>query len=89
MKEAHIPPMQALISAQSLAADSLGIGDHTGSIAAGYDADIIAVDGDPIADITATQRVVFVMKRGSTLRGADGVRTAGSGKSSAGERYAQ
>jgi len=89
VKEAHIPPMQALISAQSLAADSLGIGDHTGSIAAGYDADIIAVDGDPIADITATQRVVFVMKRGSTLRGADGVRTAGSGKSSAGERYAQ
>jgi imidazolonepropionase-like amidohydrolase len=56
--------MQALVSAQSLAAKALGMGDHIGSIAPDYDADIIAVDGDPVADITATQRVVFVMKKG-------------------------
>jgi len=64
--EAHVPPMQALISAQSLAAESLGMSDKIGSIAPGLDADIIAVDGDPVADITATQRVVFVMKDGVT-----------------------
>jgi imidazolonepropionase-like amidohydrolase len=62
--EAHVPPMQALVSAQSLAAESLGMSGKIGSIAPGLDADIIAVDGDPVADITATQRVVFVMKDG-------------------------
>jgi imidazolonepropionase-like amidohydrolase len=40
------------------------IGDHLGSIAPGYEADIIAVDGDPLKDITAVRRVVFVMKGG-------------------------
>lgn len=64
VREAHMPPMRALIGAQSLAAESLGLGDRIGSIAPGYDADIIAVDGDPLADITATERVVFVMKGG-------------------------
>ena len=58
VKEAHMPSMQALVSAQSLAAKALGLGDRIGSIAPNYDADIIAVDGDPVADITATQRVV-------------------------------
>ncbi|HUJ15017.1 MAG TPA: amidohydrolase family protein [Thermoanaerobaculia bacterium] len=68
VKEAHVPPMQALVSAQSLSAEALGLGGKIGSIAPGYDADIIAVDGDPVADITATQRVVFVMKKGEVVR---------------------
>ncbi|HEY3052247.1 MAG TPA: amidohydrolase family protein [Thermoanaerobaculia bacterium] len=57
-------PMAAIISATSLAAESLGIGDRVGSIAPGFDADLIAVDGDPLHDITALEHVVFVMKSG-------------------------
>ncbi|HJT17024.1 MAG TPA: amidohydrolase family protein [Thermoanaerobaculia bacterium] len=81
VKEAHVPAMQALISAQSLAATALGLGDRIGSIAPGYNADIIAVDGDPVADITATQRVVFVMKNGEVVRNA-GFHLAGARASS-------
>lgn len=68
VREAHMPPMQALIGAQSLAAQALRMGDRIGSIAPGLDADIIAVDGDPIADISATERVVWVMKGGQVVR---------------------
>jgi imidazolonepropionase-like amidohydrolase len=57
-------PMDAITSATSLAAESLGLGDRVGSIAPGYEADIIAVDGDPLQDITALERVSFVMKGG-------------------------
>jgi len=60
-------PMAALISANSLAAEALGLRDRTGSIAAGLDADIIALDGDPLKDITAVRRVVFVMKGGKVF----------------------
>jgi imidazolonepropionase-like amidohydrolase len=57
-------PMAALISANSLGAEALGLGEHLGSLATGYDADIIALDGDPLRDITATRRPVFVMRHG-------------------------
>ena len=57
-------PMAALVSANSLAADAIGMGDRLGSLTSGYDADIIAVDGDPLTDITAVRRVVFVMRDG-------------------------
>ena len=57
-------PMASLASANSLAAEAIGMGDRLGALAPGYDADIIAVDGDPVADITATRRVVFVMRGG-------------------------
>jgi len=57
-------PMAALVSANSLAADAIGMGDRLGALATGYDADIIAVDGDPVADITEVRRVVFVMRGG-------------------------
>ena len=60
-------PMDALVSANSLAAEALGLGNRTGSIAAGLDADIIALEGDPLKDITAVRRVVFVMKGGTIV----------------------
>lgn len=56
--------MAAVISATSLAAESLDLADRIGTIAEGYEADIIALDGNPLEDITALQRVVFVMKGG-------------------------
>lgn len=56
--------MAALVSANSLAAEALRIQDRVGSLAPGLDADIIALDGDPLKDITAVRRVVFVMKGG-------------------------
>lgn len=57
-------PMAALVSANSLAAEAIGMGDRLGSLAPGYDADIIAVNGDPTTDLTAVRRVVFVMRGG-------------------------
>jgi imidazolonepropionase-like amidohydrolase len=63
-------PMAALVSANSLAADALGMGDRLGSLAPGYEADIIALDGDPVTDLTAVRRVVFVMRRGVVYKWA-------------------
>ena len=47
----------------------LELGDVIGSIAPGMEADLIAVDGDPLTDITALRRVVFVMKGGEVFKG--------------------
>jgi len=60
-------PMQALISATSLSAESIGMADRIGSIAAGFEADIIAFDGDPLKDPDAAGRVGFVMKGGKVF----------------------
>jgi imidazolonepropionase-like amidohydrolase len=57
-------PMAAMVSANSLGAEALGMADQIRSIAPGMQADIIALDGDPLKDITAVRRVVFVMKSG-------------------------
>ncbi len=57
-------PMQAMMSANSIGAEAMGLGDQIGSIAPGLQADIIALDGDPLKDITTVRRVVFVMKDG-------------------------
>ena len=59
-----VDPMAAMVSANSLGAEALGMGNQIGSIAPGLEADIIALDGDPLKDITAVRRVVFVMKGG-------------------------
>ncbi len=64
MTEAGMPPMDAILSATRAAADLLGASDSVGSVQAGRFADVIAVAGDPLKDITELQRVVFVMKGG-------------------------
>jgi imidazolonepropionase-like amidohydrolase len=61
-------PMDAIVSATSAAAAALGLGPHLGQIAAGFDADLIATDGDPSKDIAATKRIVFVMRHGVRYR---------------------
>jgi imidazolonepropionase-like amidohydrolase len=61
-------PMDAIVSATSAGATALGLGDRIGSVVAGYDADLIATDGDPSRDIGATRRVVFVMRGGTRFR---------------------
>jgi imidazolonepropionase-like amidohydrolase len=57
-------PMQAMVSANSIGAEAMGLTGQIGSIAPGLQADIIALDGDPLKDITAVRRVAFVMKAG-------------------------
>ncbi len=57
-------PMAAIMSATSISAASLGLKDKIGAIAPGMDADIIAMEGDPLRDVTAARRVLFVMKCG-------------------------
>jgi imidazolonepropionase-like amidohydrolase len=61
-------PMDALVSANSVTAESLGLGDQIGTIAPGYAADIIAVQGDPVKDIASVRNVMFVMKGGVVFK---------------------
>jgi imidazolonepropionase-like amidohydrolase len=60
--------MDAVVSATSLAAEALRLGDQIGTVAPGLQADLIAVDGDPSKDVTALRRVKFVMKGGRIFR---------------------
>jgi imidazolonepropionase-like amidohydrolase len=64
VRDAGVDPMVALVSANALAAEAMRMGDRIGSIGPGYEADIIALEGDPLKDITAVRRVNFVMKSG-------------------------
>ena len=68
VRDGHMPAMQAMVGANLLAAESLRMADQIGSLAPGMQADIIALDGDPLKDITAVRRVVFVMKGGKVFR---------------------
>ena len=70
VRDCGMDPMAALVSANSLAAEAMGMADQIGSIAPGLQADIIALDGDPLKDITAVRRVVFVMKGGVVYKHA-------------------
>jgi len=68
VKDGGQPPMDAIVSATSMAAEALRIGDKVGSLMPNMAADIVAVDGDPLKDITAVRRVVFVMKNGKVYK---------------------
>jgi imidazolonepropionase-like amidohydrolase len=70
VRDCGVDPMAAMVSANSLGAEALGMADQIGSIAPGMEADIIALDGDPLKDITAVRRVVFVMKGGIVYKNA-------------------
>jgi imidazolonepropionase-like amidohydrolase len=70
VRDGGMDPMAAMVSANSLAAQAMGKADLFGSIAPGLQADIIALDGDPLKDITAVRRVVFVMKGGVVYKNA-------------------
>ena len=68
VREGGQAPMKAITGTTSLNALALGLADRIGSVQAGKEADLIAVDGDPLRDITALSRVVFVMKGGRIYR---------------------
>jgi imidazolonepropionase-like amidohydrolase len=70
VKDGGDTPMNALASGTSVAAESLRMGDRIGSLAEGMEADIVAVQGNPLDDITAVRHVVFVMKHGRTYKNA-------------------
>jgi imidazolonepropionase-like amidohydrolase len=61
-------PMDAIVGATSLAAESMGLGDQIGALAPGMQADIVAVGGNPLQDINALRRVSFVMKGGKIYK---------------------
>jgi imidazolonepropionase-like amidohydrolase len=68
MVKLGLTPLQAIQSATVNDADLLGWSDKIGAIDPGKFADIIAVDGDPLADVTALERVKFVMKGGEVVK---------------------
>jgi imidazolonepropionase-like amidohydrolase len=68
VRQGRQAPMAAIASATSLAAESLQLDKTIGTLGPGYQADIIAVDGDPTRDITALTRVTFVMRDGKIYK---------------------
>ena len=71
MVEHGMTPMQAIQSATTVAAELLDWEGQTGAIAPGYFADIIAVEGNPLEDISVLEDVTFVMKGGIIYKRAD------------------
>jgi imidazolonepropionase-like amidohydrolase len=63
-----VPPVAALRSATSVAAEACGVGDRKGRLAPGFDADILAVDGDPLVDVGALRAVTAVFRAGLRVR---------------------
>ena len=72
-------PMDAIIGATSLAAKSMRLDKTIGTLAPGYEADLIAIDGDPLTDITAVTRVAFVMKGGKVYKHVNAASARASG----------
>jgi imidazolonepropionase-like amidohydrolase len=78
VRQGNQKPMDAIVSATSLSAKSLNLDKTIGTLAAGYEADLIAVDGDPATDITAVTRVAFVMKGGRVYKHVSAATTRGT-----------
>jgi imidazolonepropionase-like amidohydrolase len=74
VRDGGVDPMTAMVSANSLAAEALGLSDQIGSIAPGLQADIIALAGDPLKDITAVRHVAFAMKGGVVYKNTTAAR---------------
>lgn len=68
VKDGGVSPMDAIMSGTGIAAESLRLQDKLGSIKEGLQADIVAVRGNPVQDITSVRNVVFVMKGGKIYR---------------------
>jgi len=68
VKRAHMSPARAIQAGTVNNAEIMGWTDRVGSIDKGKYADLIAVSGDPLADISELQRVKFVMKGGKIIR---------------------
>jgi len=68
VEKAGWPAMDSIISTTSRNAEAMGMKDQIGTLAPGFEADIIAVDGDPLKDINALRRVLFVMKAGKVYK---------------------
>jgi imidazolonepropionase-like amidohydrolase len=68
VKHGGLTPVRALQAGTTINAEALGWQDQIGSIEKGKYADLIAVSGDPLSDITELQRVKFVMKGGKLIR---------------------
>ena len=64
LAEAGLPAREVLEAATLRAARALGVEDRTGSIAPGKDADLIAIRGDPLRDVSALHRIELVVTRG-------------------------
>jgi imidazolonepropionase-like amidohydrolase len=76
MVDLGLPAIEALRAATSSDADLLGIAPKVGTLEKGKLADIIAIPGDPTTDITATERVSFVMKEGKIVKNTAAAATA-------------
>ena len=61
---AGLSPLEAIRAATTVPAEMLGIGDRTGRIAAGYEADLIVVERNPLADIANLQDVLLIVNNG-------------------------
>jgi imidazolonepropionase-like amidohydrolase len=61
-------PIQAIRSATTTAAEMLGMQNDVGAVATGKYADIVAVKGDPLADISLLEKIDFVMKGGEIFK---------------------
>jgi imidazolonepropionase-like amidohydrolase len=68
VRQGNQKPMDAIVSATSLAARSMRLDTTIGTLAPGFEADLVALDGDPLTDITAVTRVAFVMKGGKVYK---------------------
>jgi imidazolonepropionase-like amidohydrolase len=78
VKQAHMTPAAAIQAATVNNADVFGMAEQVGSLQKGKFADLVAVSGDPLADITELTRVKFVMKGGKVIRNELTLSTVGS-----------
>ena len=68
VRDAREKPMDAIVSGTSVSAEALGLGSQVGTVAAGFQADLVATEGNPLDDITAVRKVTFVMRAGKVYK---------------------